>query len=353
LTAALGRADPTARTIGRARALLATATIDGMHGDPEAARVHGEEAVELLRALGQKRELAYALVNVARATPDRIASDRASSEARALFDELGDTWGRALLLWIMADLAQERGDHDEARSGHTESLALLRGLGDLQMSTSPLMSLGRLACVDGDYARARALVEEVLAIRRRPEVDNVVAVAMALDSLGEIARCEGDPAGGTPSFEEALGYGRVLGDDLIIAWSLHNLGHVALHQGELAAADAQFRESLRLRWQWGPGVNVAAGLAGLASIAAREGKLTDAARLLGAVDGMLESTHRVLAPADAQARQRDLTDIRSRLDDRSFDLAFGEGRAAKLDQLERWSASPSGEVAPKRGSTFG
>jgi non-specific serine/threonine protein kinase len=176
---------------------------------------------------------------------------------------------------------------------------------------------------------------------------------MALDSLGEIARCEGDPAGGTASFEEALGYGRALDDDLIIAWSLHNLGHVALHQGELAAADAQFRESLRLRWQWGPGVNVAAGLAGLASIAAREGKLTDAARLLGAVDGMLESTHRVLAPADAQARQRDLTDIRSRLDDRSFDLAFGEGRAAKLDQLERWSASPSGEVAPKRGSTFG
>jgi tetratricopeptide (TPR) repeat protein len=239
-----------------------------------------------------------------------------------------------MLFFSMAETALERGDYDAARSGHTESLALYRSLGDLQMSTIPLLSLGRLACVDGDYPRARALVEEALAIRRRPEFDNPGQVAVALDSLGEVDRCEGDPARGTRSFEQALGYGRVLGDDVIIAWSLHNLGHVALQSGELSAAAAQFRESLLLRWQWGPSVNVAAGLAGMAGVALRDGAFTEAARMFGAVDGMLTSTHTVLPPADEQVRRDDLAAVRLRLDDAAFASAFREGRAASSEDID-------------------
>lgn len=93
LTGALGRADPTSQTPGRARALLTAAVLAGMQGD-QAAGIYGEEAVRLFRALGLKHELAYALGNVARASvADPVVSGRALGEARALLEELDDKWG--------------------------------------------------------------------------------------------------------------------------------------------------------------------------------------------------------------------------------------------------------------------
>lgn len=139
------------------------------------------------------------------------------------------------------------------------------------------------------------------------------------------------------SFEQALGHGRALGDDMITSWSLHNLGHVALHSGDLLAAAAQFRESLLLRWRGGPSVNVAAGLSGIAGVAMRGGALTEAARMFGAVDGMLETTHSVLPPADEQVRRSDLAALRLRLDDAAFASATLEGRAASFEELEPMS----------------
>ena len=270
-------------------------------------------------------------------------------ESRALFEELSDHWGVAMLLFILADAALERGDYDAARRGHTESLALFRQIGDLPLSTNALVSLGRIACVDGDYARARVLIEEALAIRRQPGVDNPWTIAIALISLGEVARCEGDPARGVRTFEEALAYGRGLGDDVIIVpWSLHNLGHVALQSGDLATAAARFREGLVLRWPLGPSANLAAGLAGMAGVAVREGRLTEAVRLLGAVDNLLESTHRVLPPADDLARRADLAAIRSRLDAGAFDAAFREGHAAKFEELEAMANTVSPQGGDRR-----
>ncbi|HEV2029082.1 MAG TPA: adenylate/guanylate cyclase domain-containing protein [Candidatus Dormibacteraeota bacterium] len=335
LTAALARSDPAARTIGRARALLTTASLAGMQGDVQVAAPLAMEAVQLLRALGENHELAYALLGVARgALPDLVVSERAASESRALFEELGDQFGLALLLFLMADAALERGDYEAARRGHLESLALFRQLGHLPLSTHPLVSLARIACVDGDYARARALIEQALAIRKRPELDNPWLIAIGLVSLGEVDRCEGDPARGLRSFEQALAYGRGLSDDMIVAWSLHNLGHVALHSGDLTTAATRFRDSLLLRWRFGPGADVAGGLAGTGGVLLREGQLIEAVRLFGAVDGMLESRHRVLSPADEMVRRSDLAALRSHLDDRAFEVAFREGHAAKFEDLD-------------------
>jgi hypothetical protein len=198
----------------------------------------------------------------------------------------------------------------------------------------PLLSLARLACLDGDYARARALAEESLAIRKRPEFNHPWMVAITLISLGEIDRCEGEPARGAPLFEQAMAAGREVADDMLVGWSSHNLGHVALHSGDLAAAAARFRESLLLRWRSGPGVDVAGGLAGMAGVAVRGGQLIEAVRLFGAVDGMLESKHMSLPPADELVRRVDLAAVRLRLDDQVFNSAFREGHAVKFEDLE-------------------
>jgi len=240
--------------------------------------------------------------------------------------------GLAALLFFTGDAALERGEYEAARSRLTESLALLKQLGQFPL---PLVSLGRLACADGDYARARALIEESLALRKRPDYDSPWMVTITLISLGEVDRCEGNPARAAPLFEQALATGRELGDDdLLVGWSSHNLGHVALQAGELATAAARFRESLVRRWRAGPGVDVAGGLAGMAGVALRGGQLTEAARLFGAVDAMLESRHMALPPADEMVRRADLTATRSRLDETAFGVAYREGRSTKFEDLE-------------------
>jgi predicted ATPase/class 3 adenylate cyclase len=343
LKSALARSDPAARTLGRARALMTSASLAGMQSDGLVAAPLAMEAVQLYRELGQKRELAYALMGVARGVlPNLEASEAAASESRALLEEVGDQFGVAMLLFLMADAALERGDYDAARRGHVESLALFRQIGHLPLTTNPLVSLARIACADGDYARARALIEEALAIRKRPEYDNPWLIAIALLSLGEVERCAGDAARGRQSFEQALAYGRGLADDMIVAWALHNLGHVALHSGDLTTAAGRFRDSLRLRWRFGPGADIAAVLAGTGSVALREGRLIEGVRLFGAVDSMLESTHRVLSPADDLVRRSDLTALHSQLDDRTFEAAFHEGHGAKFEDLEAMANLVSG-----------
>jgi predicted ATPase len=66
LTAALARSDPDARTLGRARALTVAAYLGAVQGDMEAVTGFGQEAVRLYRELGEKRELAWALIGAAR-----------------------------------------------------------------------------------------------------------------------------------------------------------------------------------------------------------------------------------------------------------------------------------------------
>jgi predicted ATPase/class 3 adenylate cyclase len=333
VTAALARSDPAVQTLPRARALLAASLLAAMQGDPAAVPL-AEEAVPLLRALDLKGELAYVLMMPVRfAIPDLDSARRAMSESRALFEEVGLAWGVGQLLSLMGDTELRHGEYEAGRGRYTESLALLRPLGELTLTTYPLLGLSQLACLDGDYARGRAFVEEALTIRRQPAFGYPWTIANALVHLGEIDRCEGAPARGAPAFEQALATGREVADDPLIGWSLHNLGQVALHAGDLATAAAYFRESLLLRCRSGPGAEVAACLAGLAGVALREGRLTEALRLFGAVDHMLESTHNVLRLADERVRHEDLAAIRLRLDASAFDAAFREGQAETFDEL--------------------
>lgn len=330
LTGVLARSDSQARTLGRVRAMQSAARLAGMQGDIAAATKLGIDSMELLRQIGEKRDLAYALTMAASMDP----AGNAYRESRALFDELGDKLGAGMLMFITGDGAKRRGDYETARARYTESLALFREIGNFELTTNPLISLGVLACIEGDYGKARALVEESLAIRRGPGLDNPWRVAIALVSLGEIDRCEGDATRGAHAFEEALMIGRDLGDDMIVGWSLHNLGHVAMETGNLEEASSLFRESLLLRMPLGPGADVASVMCGIAGVRMREGDLMAALKAFGAAEKMLNATNFVLPPADEKVRSADLGTIHSQLGHDAFWAALREGETLSFEELE-------------------
>ncbi len=73
---------------------------------------------------------------------------------------------RAKVLNGAGNMAWQQGDYAAARTLHEESLAIRRELGDQRSIAASLGNLGNVAHVLGDYAAARTLHEESLAIRR-------------------------------------------------------------------------------------------------------------------------------------------------------------------------------------------
>lgn len=105
-------------------------------------------------------------------------------------------------------------------------------------------------------------------------------VAVALNSLGVMARDRGDTAAARAAFEEAADGYRALDDRHRLADSLSNLAFVAIDAGQLDEAAALFGESMALDRvfdnQWG----VAQNLCGQALLALARGAPDDAAALL-------------------------------------------------------------------------
>jgi non-specific serine/threonine protein kinase len=160
LTHAVARR-PGAVSVGRGRALNWGAVI-AQHGElaheQQAALL--EESVRVLRQADAPGELSLALrhlwINVNLVQLGTTSTDAGLLvEALAIVRGAGDQreigWG----LLCLAQVALKRGDLAEARRLADEMLATLRGL-DPNSLLSALILLGRIALVQGEYARAEA-----------------------------------------------------------------------------------------------------------------------------------------------------------------------------------------------------
>jgi tetratricopeptide (TPR) repeat protein len=175
-------------------------------------------------------------------------------------------------------LALSQGDYAWARAMHEESLAIRRELGDRQGVAASLNNLGNVAKDQGEYAAARALYEEALAAFR--VLGHKQFMANALGNLGDVAWAQGDYAGARALLEEALAIRKVLGDRGGIAISLSNLGKVAHSQGEYAEAMAMFEGSLAIHRELEARQGIAASLSNLGKVAWAQGDYAGARALL-------------------------------------------------------------------------
>lgn len=327
---ALGRADSTARTSARARALMVAASIAGIQTDPVGAELVSEEALAILQSVGEERDQARALILSARARywlGDPVDLSTARDESIRLCRKLGDLRAYAETLWIWGDLALEQGDYAQARLQFMEAIARCRNLADTTLLSYPLISLARIECAEGHIERARALAEEGLALR-----ENAPAWlhAIAITSLGEVERCAGNDKRATELFTEALAIFRAQFNEPGAAWTAHNLGHMALRAGDSYRAAELFAEALAVRRQNEYAHGVAAELAGLAGVARLDEQYTRAARLLGAVDAVVASSRSVLAPPDQAAFDRDVAALRQLLGPAEFDAAWTAGHRLSM-----------------------
>ncbi|HZS93951.1 MAG TPA: tetratricopeptide repeat protein, partial [Chloroflexota bacterium] len=112
-----------------------------------------------------------------------------------------------------------------------------------------LNALGLLAWRQGDYATARAYLDDSL--RLLSKADNPSAVAEALHALGHVEFEGGNYAAAEALFEESRTGYQSLGDTVSAIPLIGDLGMVAYHRGSYAEAKRIFEETHRLSKQYG------------------------------------------------------------------------------------------------------
>ncbi len=192
------------------------------------------------------------------------ASDRTNARATALR-------GAGVLAHVQSDFAA-------ARSLFEESLAISRELGNRQGIAKSLDNMGLTATGQGDHAAARSLFEESLAISR--ETGNRLMVSSTLNNLGMAATGQRDVESARSLYEESLAIKRELGDRSGIANNLNNLGIVAQDQGQYVSARSLYHESLAIKRELGDRWGIANCLINLGNVSIELGEYASACSLL-------------------------------------------------------------------------
>lgn len=296
----------------RSKALYAAGELAWLVGQAALGRERAEESERLFRALGDRRGLAYALQSLLM-TVDHPRAHESVEESLRLFDETGDAWGAALAI------------------GAADIFPLLR---------------------DGDpTGEGRARLEEGLT-RARAIGDNWLT-AQRLNFLGDLDRVQGNDAGATASYKEALSLLRKQDLTGTVPSLLHNLGYLALRRSHTRHARKLFQESVSLFRDQGDRRGIADCLIGLGSVAIAMKQPEHAARLFGAAEALRQASGATIWPSNLPDYERSLTAIRTRLDSTTLAAAWEAGRSMSWQQVMTEATGHSAEVdSPVGSETF-
>lgn len=173
----------------------------------------------------------------------------------------GDPAIRARALGGEGALARLQGDYAAARSLYEQSLAIHRDLGDLRGIADSLSNLGLVGFHRGEYTSALSSLEEAVAIQR--ELGDRHAMAFSLNVMGMVTMAQADYPRARRLLEESLAIRRETGNRHGMAATLNNLGNLATCQGDYARARTLHEEGLAIRRQLGDKRGIAAALINL------------------------------------------------------------------------------------------
>jgi predicted ATPase/class 3 adenylate cyclase len=222
------------------------------------------------------------------------------------------------------------GDPEAGGRRLEQSLALFEEIGDEHGCAVLLHRLSITAMINGDLQRARELVESSHELHARNDDwwARTWAHAQTVGTLGAIARDSGDEEQAL----ELVGQSAELAGAAGVVWwqggMLGELAALSLGQGHNDQAERHARESLTIAERIGDRSGRVFGVGLLATVAAEKGESERAGRLWGAIED--ETAH---APLGGWARHREDCAARIRqLSDPEFERGLAAGRELELDQ---------------------
>jgi predicted ATPase/class 3 adenylate cyclase/DNA-binding CsgD family transcriptional regulator len=318
--------------------------------DAQGAVTEGRAQLSALLAQAQGTSPTLARIEVLRGASEMaqeqgdVAAEQSLEQERLkLARELGDPAALADALRDVGWKTYEQGDATTGRRMIEESLVLHRKLGNQQSIGRTLSSLAHLSIEEGDYATARLLGEQILVIVQEQGSNPDIGPLM---TLGEIARLQGDYTLARSYCEESLARGRARNITWQIAHSSVNLGYITLNEGDADGAAALFQECLEVSRQAERRGTMILGLVGLAGVANLRQQPVRAARLLGAATALLDATQVRLDATDRREYERIVANVRDQHDEASFAMAWADGRAMPIASAIAEALEPAPKVPP-------
>ena len=294
----------------RGIALYRAAYLESCLGNRQRSRMLANEGLQMARAAGDKRHIAYALHAVANATwDDDIRSALATME---------------------------------------EALAFLRAAGDLIGIIAALGTIVQVSMrVGDDRERILPYVTELLSLARMTE--NKESVSWALFNVGLAWwQYKTNPQRMAVLWEESLSLAREARSKDLLAWILFITGCAALDQSDPTQARMCFEESLTISKEIIATELIAGCLVGLALLMWKQGKLTQAATLFGASESQFYARHYTLSQL---ALEQSVTKMRPQLDAPALSAHWAEGQAMTLEQAIGYAFRNAGASSFESGKS--
>jgi tetratricopeptide (TPR) repeat protein len=157
-------------------------------------------------------------------------------------------------------------------------------------------------------------------------------VASLLNVLGRVSYAEGDYARARSLHQESVAVSGSSVERRLVAGFLRDLAAAARAQGDLEEAWGRLTESLSIERLAPHRLGVAQCLERLAPVLAAQGHAERAARLLGAAGAIREEIQAALAPIERDGYERGRALVREALGEEAFAAAWAAGRAMTLEE---------------------
>ncbi len=220
---------------------------------------------------------------------------------------LGLMLDAALAYLIMGEACLAQNKFEEAERHFAAGYAIRVARSDRRGQAQTLSLQGASAYRQQDYARARTLLQQALAILR--DIGDVVNQTTALEVLGTIQRNLGQPTEAEACFLESMAIARRLGDHDAYCAALDSKAALSYLIGNMDQAGREFTECLGLCQQNGDYRRACFCLEGLAMLALADGQRERAATLFGAAEAGRARLQAPLPPSESDVYTRAVADL--------------------------------------------
>ena len=236
---------------------------------------------------------------------------------------------RARVLQGAGVFAGAQDDWRRAGALAEEGLALYRELGDRRGTAILLRDLGSASVRRGDYPATKSFYEESLSICR--DLDDPRLLSTVISNLGDLAFRQGDFEHAAENIQESLALQRELGATFGVAISLIMLGFIMVSQERDEDARVALVEGMLLAHELGSTDNLAYAFEGMAAVAAARLDWDLAAPLLGRAEAMLEASATELEAAERAVHEQTLSALRAARSETEIREGVAAGRELSDD----------------------
>ncbi len=223
-------------------------------------------------------------------------------------------------------------DVEEARRIYTQNLEREQALGDQWGIAFSLHMLANIADLEGEVEKVRELHKQSIALSR--EIDAIWVLALAQFSLGYFEHTQGNLALAEELSYESLNHFRRLGEKFGMALVLSNLGYIMCSRGDFLSAKKVFLEALDVTRELSDKDGTAIVLTGLAGVFQKDGGYITSARLQGVVVAMQKEIGTALSlyPVEQEMFDSTAKALKGSMGAQAYQKEFESGMPLTLEE---------------------